>query len=273
MGDNYRYIPVEKKKGASIYDAMKYWNIPMTRVDPEPETVWDTKTGKITWKYPSFEEYQKPDFLGAMRSKYLKYNLKKDKLESVPGIKALMLPYQAENQRRAKKLLDKDIEGFHKRTHNRFNNIILRWKDHYDRYNKKNFKTNEKIPAGLVKAIIQAESSFNPDAVGPDKDAGLMQLLPESQAELIKVHGHKFNFGNLNPKAPSIFDPEVNIRAGIRWLSRKRFAPKNRRIVEKGKTQREKLRRWLELYNKWKDGKFPYADTKVLPIFDKYYNR
>jgi soluble lytic murein transglycosylase-like protein len=59
------------------------------------------------------------------------------------------------------------------------------------------------VDADLIHAIIQAESSFNPQAVSAAGAQGLMQLMPIVQAEL----------GVTNP-----FDPRENIMAGTAYL-------------------------------------------------------
>jgi soluble lytic murein transglycosylase-like protein len=60
------------------------------------------------------------------------------------------------------------------------------------------------VPEKLIKAVIQAESSGNPDAVSPKGAVGLMQLEPSTAQEL---------------GVTDINDPQQNIMGGAKYLS------------------------------------------------------
>ena len=62
----------------------------------------------------------------------------------------------------------------------------------------------EGLGAGLIKAVIHAESAFNPKAVSARGAQGLMQIMPET-ASLLGV--------------TNVFDPRQNIYAGTRYLA------------------------------------------------------
>lgn len=64
------------------------------------------------------------------------------------------------------------------------------------------------IPAGWIRAVIEAESNGDARAVSPKGAMGLMQLMPGTWEELRDQHG----------LGPDPFDPRANILAGSAYL-------------------------------------------------------
>ena len=65
------------------------------------------------------------------------------------------------------------------------------------------------LPADVADAVAHVESRFNPTAVGGVGEVGLMQILPQTAAMLGYSEG-----------VTGLFDPEVNVRYGVRYLAR-----------------------------------------------------
>lgn len=63
--------------------------------------------------------------------------------------------------------------------------------------------TRHRVEPALIKAVIRAESNFDPAAISPRGARGLMQLMPETATM----------YGLANP-----FDPQGNIEAGVKHL-------------------------------------------------------
>jgi soluble lytic murein transglycosylase len=74
--------------------------------------------------------------------------------------------------------------------------------DQYDMIIKQH-SYNHGVDPSLVKAVMKAESNFNPQAVSPKGAQGLMQLMPDTAR-------------NMSVYDP--FDPDDNIRGGTKYL-------------------------------------------------------
>jgi len=68
------------------------------------------------------------------------------------------------------------------------------------------------VDAALVKAVVAAESAFEPDAVSPKGALGLMQVIPET-AERYGVTGD-----GKRTVAQKLLDPAINVDVGTRYL-------------------------------------------------------
>jgi soluble lytic murein transglycosylase-like protein len=66
---------------------------------------------------------------------------------------------------------------------------------------------------GLVLSIMRVESGFNEEAVSPAGAIGLMQIMPDTGEWLADRMGIAYS------GAPMLFDPAINIRMGVYYLS------------------------------------------------------
>lgn len=66
----------------------------------------------------------------------------------------------------------------------------------------------DELPPEVAEAVAEVESGFNPKAVGSVGEVGLMQVLPSTARML-----------GFREPLPELFDPAVNVRYGVRYLS------------------------------------------------------
>ncbi len=123
------------------------------------------------------------------------------------------------------------------------------------------------LDPNIIKALIASESSFNASEGKERKSSarGLMQLMPVTRKALNGFRGelreHIFEFQDSD-----IFDPSLNIAAGVRWLFRKQELA-SRRLGREAN--------WEEAVEEYKDYlrrrlKNPKTKQKGMQIFRKF---
>jgi soluble lytic murein transglycosylase len=85
------------------------------------------------------------------------------------------------------------------------------WRDEVNRW-----CAEYNVNPDLVLAVIDVESSGRPRAVSPAGAVGLMQLMPETAAEVART------LSLAPPTAEDILEPRLNIRLGVCYLARLR---------------------------------------------------
>ncbi|UHM90236.1 transglycosylase SLT domain-containing protein [Rahnella victoriana] len=95
-------------------------------------------------------------------------------------------------------------------------------KPHYKKYDTHAFDDEiedaadeYKVDRKLVKAIIQVESGFNPEAVSPSNAIGLMQL----KASTSGCDAYRYKGKRGCPDDDDLLDPETNIDLGTAYIS------------------------------------------------------
>ena len=102
-----------------------------------------------------------------------------------------------------------------------------------------------RLPATLVHSVVEAESAYDPEAVSPKGAVGLMQLMPETAAEL---------------EVEDRTDPAQNVSGGTRYL---------KGLLERYSESPDQLLRALAAYNAGPekvdhyDGLPPYNETRL----------
>lgn len=128
---------------------------------------------------------------------------------------------------------DMGFKGLDKKYDDLINGWCAYWND--------TLKPKEPLHPNHVKALIATESSFesNPKR-SPKKPAiGLMQVMPDT-IRLLSSNSKELKNHHLELSKDEVFDPNVNICAGIRWLFRKY------------ELSRKKNKTWLTVFENYK---------------------
>ncbi|MFA5676773.1 MAG: lytic transglycosylase domain-containing protein [Christensenellales bacterium] len=129
------------------------------------------------------------------------------------------------------------------------------------------------VDANLAYAVIKAESGFDEDEVSRKGARGLMQLMPATE---------KFIAEELNEeRGYDIFDPEINIKFGVWYLSYLTEKFESRELVIAAYNAGEgTVRKWMSAYGTELGClcHIPYPETKrylrnVLKFFELYRNK
>jgi soluble lytic murein transglycosylase len=109
----------------------------------------------------------------------------------------------------------------------------------------------------FVMAVVWAESGFSRSARSGRGAVGLMQLMPETAAEVARRRG-------LDPGALNLEDPDTNIKLGAAYLAilRREFGPDSVAVLAAYNAGPTKARGWM------KGGRvrledIPYGETRV----------
>lgn len=110
------------------------------------------------------------------------------------------------------------------------------------------------IDKDLIKALIHAESGFDPDAVSPKGAVGLMQIMPSTAEFLAK----RLDIGEYD-----LFDPRTNIYFGTAYLKYLygRFSS-DKTVIAAYNAGEGRVAEWLKNPDYSSDG----VDLKVVPF-------
>lgn len=105
---------------------------------------------------------------------------------------------------------------------NNYDNEIAGWCKYWNEV----FKPDLLIEPNFVKALIESESTFNPNATAKNKKSvglarGLVQIT-EQTLRILKDRSGEIKEFYVDLEKEDLFDPSKNICAAIRWLFRKR---------------------------------------------------
>ncbi|MEE9258768.1 MAG: transglycosylase SLT domain-containing protein, partial [Nitrospinaceae bacterium] len=116
----------------------------------------------------------------------------------------------------------------------------------------------------FVKGLIRQESLFDTESISPAGARGLMQIMPDTGKKLYRPdqNGKPFD-------TEFLFDPDLNIRLGIKYLSqlRKRFGQNGAHTLISYNAGPEVLKKWLKRFSDLNDQdvfieSIPYPETR-----------
>jgi len=116
-----------------------------------------------------------------------------------------------------------------------------------------------RLSTGLAYGIMKSESSFKPGATSPVGARGLMQLMPDTAASMLKVK---------SVSGEKLYDPELNIRLGIRHLRDllDQYQGNQVAVIASYNAGGGNVNRWLKTYAGLREDEFiesiPFGETR-----------
>jgi len=121
------------------------------------------------------------------------------------------------------------------------------------------YSSENSLSPGLAYAVMRSESSFNPGATSPVGARGLMQLMPNTAAQMLKEKGLQ---------AERLYDPELNIRLGTRHLKDllQQYNGNLVAVIASYNAGGHNVNRWLKTYSGLATDEFiesiPFGETR-----------
>jgi soluble lytic murein transglycosylase len=115
------------------------------------------------------------------------------------------------------------------------------------------------VKASLAFAVMRSESSFNPGATSSVGARGLMQLMPDTAAKMVKEREFK---------AERLYEPELNIRLGTKHLKDllEQYNGNQVAVIASYNAGGQNVNRWLKTYAGLREDEFiesiPFGETR-----------
>jgi tRNA dimethylallyltransferase len=126
------------------------------------------------------------------------------------------------------------------------------------------YTKQRKVDPFFVNGIIRQESLFDARALSPAGARGLMQIMPATGKKLYPKTKFKKPF-----KTDALFDPDINIRLGVKYVSQlnKRFSNNGIHILISYNAGPHVLKKWLKRFGHLSDQdvfieSIPYPETR-----------
>ncbi len=150
---------------------------------------------------------------------------------------------------------------------NKYDDLISGWTAYWNDI----FKTDPPLHPNYVKVLMKTESSFNEKSINPKNSKkngparGLMQITERTQRQLSGLE-KELNNHFVIIEGDEIWNPNINIAAGVRWLFRKRE-------ILKAKLKRDPSWREVLMEYKGKTGSKTEETKRVRLQLEQYLNQ